>query len=462
VEHIFPALTILAGNIVAVLALAIVKDVVNNLAWGETQLVLQKLTVFHHPARAETPHVEISGRRAGFIGYLLTLFDLSPKVTLTANSKEIRKSTSSLHGHSLDVVPLSESVSVQAESERSVFWLLAAIASLTGGVASGLLMGTGYAEKVLNGVAWIAASGIFLFAFYQSHRFQLVVHGTLRAGVSFKPSILEGRAIQFNEVLEAMEVVAERIQETRLMHAQQPMQAMPPSPYVPMGPAPTTYIPAPVPQGSESVPLSTKIIPPTVATPQIAPAAGPPKAAPISAFAPVPPAFDDVDETLNEMPFNKPPVNAPAAKAPEAPSRGNTGTVEYGDDPSTYDAEPAIWQGPEPGTSDSIQLRQSITRSATGMFLGVTGKISDMDDEEMDSSDSDHAVPTHRGTVSWEEHADKTQDEMRAEAELADLKRSRPKRGEAKFRLRDLMRRFPQTEAANKARRMLERLESGQ
>jgi hypothetical protein len=100
------------------------------------------------------------------------------------------------------------------------------------------------------------------------------------------------------------------------------------------------------------------------------------------------------------------------------------------------------------------------------MFLGVTGKINDMDDEDeemvSDESDSDPAVPTHRGTVSWEEHADKTQDEMRAEAELADLKRSRPKRGEAKFRLRDLMRRFPQTEAANKARRMLERLESGQ
>ena len=68
----------------------------------------------------------------------------------------------------------------------------------------------------------------------------------------------------------------------------------------------------------------------------------------------------------------------------------------------------------------------------------------------------------HRGTVSWEEHADRTQDEIRAEAELAELKRSRPRRGEAKLRLRELMRRFPQTEAAIKARRMLERLESGQ
>lgn len=461
-EHIFPPLTILAGNLVAALVLAIVKDVVNNLVWGETQVVLQKLTVFHHPTRPETPHLEITGRRAGFAGYLLTLLDLSPRVTLTANGKEIRKSTSSLHGHTLDVVPLSESISVQAESERSMFWLLAAMVSLTGGVASGLLMGVGYTEKVLNGVAWVVSSAIFLFAFYQSHRFQLIVHGTLRAGVSFKPSILEGRAIQFKEVLEATEVLVERIHESRMLQG---------SPAMAMGPAPTMYVPTPVPQVAGGGPQSTKIVPPNmvppaIVTPTILPSGNVPKSPPMTPYVPAAGhAFDDSDETLNEIPFPPiAPANAPAANQPQAPVRANTGTVEYGEDQPAFEAEPAAWNGPEPGTSDSIQLRQAITRSATGMFLGVTGKIQGMEDDEdeLDSVDSDSAVPPHRGTVSWEEHADKTQDEMRAEAELADLKRSRPKRGEAKFRLRDLMRRFPQTEAANKARRMLERLESGQ
>ena len=452
-ELIFPALTILATNVIAALVLAIVKDVVNNLAWGETQLVLQKLAVNHRPIRMESPHLEISGRRAGFIGYLLTLFDLSPKVTLTANSKEIRKSTSSLHGHALDVVPISENISIAAESQRSLFWLLVALASLTGGVANGLLMGDGYPQKVLNGMAWIASAGIYLFAFYQSHRFQLIVHGTLRAGVSFKPSILEGRAIQFQEVLEAVEILADRIQESRSFQGR---------PAAALGSAATTYAPVGVPQTPAGVSPSTKIMPPDLVTPTILPSSNVPKPQPVSPFAPAAQqAFPDSDETLNEIPFPaKPAANASPGKTPE---RQNTGTVEYGEDQPAFDAEPAIWNGPEPGTSDSIQLRQSITRSATGMFLGVTGKITDMDDdEELVDDDSDHAVPTHRGTVSWEEHADKTQDEMRAEAELADLKRSRPKRGEAKFRLRDLMRRFPQTEAANKARRMLERLESGQ
>lgn len=456
-EHVFPALSILAGNIVAALVLAIVKDVVNNLAWGETQLVLQKLTVFHQPARVETPHLEISGRRAGFIGYLLTLFDLSPRVTLTANAKEIRKTTSSLHGHSVDVVPLSESVSIQAESQRSLFWLLAAMVSLTGGVASGLLMRVSDSAKLLNGVAWIAASAVYLFAFYQSHRFQMVVHGSLRAGVSFKPSIVEGRAIQFKEVLEAVEVVVERIHESRIVSG---------SPAIAVGPAPTTYVPTPVlPLAGGNIAPSTKVVPPTLVTPTILPSGHAPKSPPVSPFAPAAQAaIPDSDETLNEVPFPKGPQSPPAAKKSDAPNRANTGTVEYGEDEPGFEAEPAIWNGPEPGTSDQIQMRQSITRSATGMFLGVTGKIHDMDDddEELVSDDSDPAIPTHRGTVSWEEHADKTQDEMRAEAELADLKRSRPKRGEAKFRLRDLMRRFPQTEAANKARRMLERLESGQ
>jgi hypothetical protein len=424
------------------LVLAIVKDVVNNMFWGETQLVLRKLAINRNPARAETPHLEISGRRAGLIGYLLTLFDLSPTVSLTANSREIRKSTTSLHGHSLELIPLSSNVSIQADSQRSLFWLAAAILSLIVGVPSGLLLGDGFAEKLLNGMAWVAGSGIFLFAYYQSHRFQIMVTGTLRAGVSFKPSVIEGRGIRFQEVIEAAEVLMDRIQKTRLQ-----IGAAPPAAYAPV---PAAYVPEP------AVPAVAAYTPP--AGPPVSPA--------------VVEDFENFDETLSEIPFPAKALAAganaktPAAAAPNKPAtpdRSNTGTVEYGEDQPAFEAAPGKWNGgPEPGTSDSIQIRQAISRSETGMFLGVPPNLNEYDDEELDESDTDPNAGTHRGTVAWEDQADKTQDEMRAEAELADLKRSRPKRGEAKLRLRELMRRFPQTEAALKARRMLERLESGE
>jgi hypothetical protein len=441
------ALTIVGTNAIAALVLAIVKDVINNVIWGETQLVLQRLSINHRPARTETPHLEISGRRAGLIGYLLTLFELSPKVALSANTKEIRKTSSSLHGHALAVVPLSESVSVDAESQRSLFWLLAALACLMGGLPISLVQAETTGQGVLSALAWVASAGIFGFAFIQSHRFQLVVHGTLRAGVSFKPGILDGRPIQFQDVLEAAEMLMERIHESRFLHG---------GPVTIQGPAMQTPL---------GVSLSTKIAPPELVTPTILPSNTGPKSPPASPYAPAAQkAFPDAEETLNEMPVFpvKTSPNAAQGKTPQPPERSNTGTVEYGEDQPGYEAEEAAWSGPEPGTSDSIQLRQSITRSATGMFLGVTGKLNDLNDEaELDDHDSDAEVPIHRGTVSWEDVADKSQDEMRAEAVLAELKRSRPKRGEAKFQLRDLMRRFPQTEAANKARRMLERLESG-
>jgi hypothetical protein len=417
VDLVFPALTILAGNIVAGFVLALVKDLVNNVLWGETQLVLQKLAVNRNPARVEIPHVEINGRRAGLIGYLLALLDLSPKVSLLANAKEVRKSTMSLHGHDLEIIPLSESVSLQVESRRSLFWLVAAILSLTVGVAGGLMMGNAFEQKLFNGLSWVLASGIYLFAFYESHRLQIIVHGTLRMGVSFKPSVIEGRAIRFQEVLEVVETLMERIHESRVF-----------------GAAPGGIGPFSIPSREFDYP---------------------PKADPSS---------KEGEETLSEFP-NPLASSSPApAKKPEPPERSNTGTVEYGEDQPAFEAAPGLWSGgPEPGTSDSIQLRQSITRSATGMFLNVSGQGNDLDyaDEELKDRDTDHNGATHRGTVSWEEHADKTQDEMRAEAELADLRRSRPRRGEAKLRLRELMRRFPQTEAALKARRMLERLESG-
>ncbi|MCA9072814.1 MAG: hypothetical protein KDA84_28015, partial [Planctomycetaceae bacterium] len=339
------------------------------------------------------------------------------KVTLTANPKEVRKTTLSMHGQSTELIPLYQGVSLRTESQRTLFWLVATIFSVTIGVAIGLLTASepGFVQPLLNGLAWLAAGVFYLYCFYRSHTFQISVHGALRTGVSFRPSIIEGRMIQFPEVAEATEALLECIQESRRLS---------------QGPA--------FPGGTGPVP---------------------PANVPPSHYPPSPQYDLDEQETINEPPHHS---------KPPAP-RTNTGTVEYGDDQPAFETSPPGWDGGvEPGTSDSIQFRQSITRSSTGMCLNVPSNY-DGDEADYDPGPADSGPQppssgnnTHRGTVSWEEHADKTQDEMQAEAELNELKRSRPKRGEAKQRLRELMRRFPQTEAAIKARRMLERLESGQ
>lgn len=422
-DLIFQPLTFLVGNLLAAFVFALARDFLKTGILGETELVLQKMIVNRKPVHPDQSRVEISGRRAGLVGYLLTLFDLSPKVTLTANPKEVRKTSISLQGQATELIPLSEEVSLRAESQRSLIWLVAAIFSLTFGVASGLLMANqpGFLQPLLNGLAWLVAAVFYLFCFYRSHTFQISVHGALRAGVSFKPSLIEGRMIQFPEVTEATEALLECIQDSRSLSGG---VASPQEFAAPAVPSPAAYV---------------------------APANVPP-----SPFAP--PAQEPVVEEQET-------INQPAPLSAPPPPRTNTGTVEYGEEQPAFESSPPAWNtGPEPGTSDSIQLRQSISRSATGMFLGSPSNFDD-DEADYDPGPQEPSPPsgnTHRGTVSWEEHADKTQDEMRAEAELNELKQSRPKRGEAKLRLRELMRRFPQTEAAGKARRMLERLEAGQ
>ena len=403
---------IFGGNLLFAVLVLILKDLANHVMRGETQLVLRKLAVDPNPVRTETPVVEIAGRRAGLIGYFLTLLDLSPTVRLTANAGEVRKSIIGLQRHSLEVVPLSEQVSVRAEASRSLIWLAAALLSLIAGVPSGLLGGDGFLGKVMNALAWLAASGVYLFAYYQSHVFQITVHGSIPVGVSFKPSFIEGQLVQFQEVVAAAEVLMERIGQSRSFGRPAASPAL----------------------GSVGVPAAS--FPPAY----------------------VPPfASDDASEFLDEDETMHEPAGAP-------PEPHSTGTVEYGEESHSFDEPREGWEsGPEPGTADSIYLRQSITRSESGMFLGMAHVLSNAEPKSPPpgNGDTNHDA-TYRGTVAWEEHADTTQDEIRAEAELAELKRSRPRRGEAKLRLKELMRRFPQTQAAKKAHRMLDRLESSQ
>ncbi len=404
-------LLILAANACAAVLLVLGKDAANSLFRGETRLVLQNLSLHPQPHGPDAPCVEIRGRRAGLLGFLVGHLDLCP-VVLTANSHAVRKTASSLYGHSVECIPLSESVAVKAQTRRSLVWLWAAVLSLSGGAASGLLSGGDIAERLLSAAVWLLAGGAYLAAYYLSQALKLVVHGAICTGVSFRPAVLEGRRISFEQLVEAADILMARIQESRVLGR--------------VGHGPVPAIPASTAAPSQQVP-----------------------AAPFAPAAEIPAERPDSQQAY-----------AGAGQPPRQRTHG-TGTVDYGEEPTGFDS--TGWDGgPEPGTSDSILVRQTLSRSESH-FLGGPANFEEMDEYEelADPSPSPNAG-THRGTVSWEEHADKTQDEMRAEAELAELKRSRPRRGEAKLRLRELMRRFPQTEAALKARRMLERLESGQ
>ena len=409
------ALLILAANAAAAFLVAVVKDVVNSLFRGRTRMVLQNLSTHRTPVRKDVPFVEISGRRAGLMGYLLTNLDLSPQVKLTVNATEVCKTTRSWHGRSVERIPLFEGIAVRAQSRGNLFWLLAAVLSVA---LAGGLMETDSEKWWMSAVACLLAAGGYVAAYYFSQTFEFAVQGASQTGVSFKPSVLEGRRVSFDQILEATEILMERVQAASAL-------------------------------GPSAAGMPHMIRQPTYA--------GGPSQVPLPPFAPQPvPAENALS----------PKAYAGAGGAGQSPPERTkgTGTVEYGDDSTGLDSVDDWEGGPEPGTSDSLLVRQTLSRPETGL-LRPPADLEDLDeyeDEEVEDSAPAANGGAHRGTVSWEEHADKTQDEMRAGEELAELKRSRPKRGEAKLRLRELMRRFPQTKTALKARKMLERLESGQ
>lgn len=409
-EFLLSPLAIVGANLLAAMSYTTGKTLL-RLARRECPLILQTWRVQPVSTRSHSPCIELRGRPAGLIGVLQSLLELRFDSSFSLHPHAICQSTRGLLRQSEQRILLSQALSVVAKNRRDFLWLLASGLSATFGVASGLSTSQEPTVLVLNTVAWLFVAGFYSFVFSRSRVFQILVFGPFRVGVSFRPRIAQGRKISFQEVLEVLDILANQISQNR-------------------SPATATSQ-----RGTTSF-----VSPPGV---------------PLSPYAP-PPHQPHVGK--QEAP------NAPAPMTPPPSPLTHTGTVEYGDDQPLSESSPPGWSGaPEPGTSDSIQFRQSITRSATGMFLGVP---SNYDDDEADYDPGSHAPPsggnTHGGTVSWEEHGDKTQDEMRAEAELTELKQSRPTRGEAKLRLRELMRCFPQTEASAKARRMLERLEAGQ
>ncbi len=339
--------------------------------------------------------------------------DPGPQVQLTVHGTEILKTTRGLTGQLQERIPLSEGMAVQSRRGRNGLWLAGAVFSITLGMTCALVlvMPENPNKGLLSAAAWLLAAGAFLAAYKLSDTFEFTVLGANQTGVRFKPGLLEGGRVSFDRLVEASEIVMERIRDAH-------WQAQP-----------AATVPHVAPQSDVSI--GTAEVPPA-----------PVSREPVRAESPA-----------RQMAY------AGAGGGGHAPPRTKgTGTVEYGSDPGLDSADD--WEGrPEPGTANSVFLQQALARP-----LRPPADMDDLDDDDYDGLDDPapraNGGAQHLGTVSWEDHADKAQDEIKAQALLTELKESHPKRGEAKLRLRELIRRFPQTEAAGKARHLLERLES--
>lgn len=398
-----------------------------NVFWqGETQLVIRQLSVDRQPERAETPYVQISGRRGGLFGYLITLLNPNANVSLSAYSTEIRKTTVHLTGRTTEVLPLHQDLSVIADAHRSMFALWIGIANIVFGAGMGLLGGDGVMGKMTNMLAAMVFAVVWFAVFYVSYKLQIGVQGTVGCRVSFRPNLIEGRKVDFDSVMNATELILDLIHQVREESRQ--VQIEMPISGAPAAPQPTIAQPPPI--APQQPPPSAPVQPP----PPLDPYAGQTPLTPSSevSFGPNAPVAGEQEES---------PPPSPSETAPFG-----TGTMQ--------------WEGGmEPGTSESLVFQKNVSRPQKTKSYAAMPETADYVESDDEEADLEEARPS--STVSWEEQEESSSDEMRAQAELKELRESRPKRGEAKLRLRELIRRYPATQASTTARRMLEKLESG-
>lgn len=398
----------------------------------DAPLDLQQFSVTSQPPNEDTPHVHISGHRGGIIGWLLAILRFERTVELKVNARDVELKAASLTGRYRTTLRILPGMVVHAESRRPLLLLLLAVFNMTVVAGVGWQRSSTLTEGLINVVGCLGLSAALIACFFLSTKCVLLISSEERIAIAFKPSLLGQTRIRLDEVLVAADVLLQ-LRDESVMPVRDQFAVGGGASTQFAGNAPslsTTPVPPPSPPQLPSAPVAPPVPPPQ---PQF----------PVAGSSPTPP----------------PPAVSAQGGAPSQSFQS------FGD-----------WDGsPEPGTSDSILRSQTHSRPGSASSARPsTGTVSDftpghfspaeMDDmAEAATSRNDSAefeTQNQKRTLSWEEQEEHANDEELAEAELGELRKSHPTMTEARHRLKEVMRRFPTTDAAKKAAKMLDRLES--
>ncbi|WP_166831363.1 tetratricopeptide repeat protein [Thalassoroseus pseudoceratinae] len=341
--------------------------------------------------------LELSGRRGGFWGLVLMTIGKHARERLTVDSTEVRLESDSLMGKSLQVMPVTRRLGVTAYASRSGIYLAYAVATFLFGLP-GLFMNSTFFGHMLYLAILLTLVGAWLTVFAMSMRYGVHITGPLTIGVAFKPGVVNSRKVTFAEVIQAADAITNWVQDA----VESPEIALPPMPQ------PVVQSP-PVPQ-------------PTVAPPQRR-------------------------------------THDPLTNVPKGSQFGG----------------PADFSADEPGIADSVRMEQS--RSIPGgpsqpERLPGTGTVPDTGGIDFgsqvpggfgndDDDDDNEWGQTPTNTVGWEDQTEHASDEDRAVKVLNEIRSGEMTATQARRHLQDVMRQYPTTQAARKARQMLNDIEQG-
>jgi hypothetical protein len=163
--------------------------------------------------------IQITGRRAGIVGFLFALLGIDPVTTLKVTNKRIEFHSSSLTGTSHRITPLGSVSSSYFGYFKPLFSAL--IIGLILGVIIAFVLGAimgfdrGGAAGMLGGFVGIGLGAVIAFVYYKINQTQTVGFVELSGDnyfIRFKPSVIEGVTVDEAKAKYAAELIQHFIQ----------------------------------------------------------------------------------------------------------------------------------------------------------------------------------------------------------------------------------------------------------
>jgi hypothetical protein len=161
---------------------------------------------------ADGVFIEIEGRPAGLMGWVLTKIGLDSEQLLKVTKSELVLDAGGLQGRHREMTPMSGIASTSVGYTKSVWTLLSGLVILAWGLFRGIAFDSKFA--LISGVI---VGGVLLVKYWLSKRLHVAVEttGGRFIGVPFKRSIIENVTVDFEKCSSVVDVIRQLILESQ-------------------------------------------------------------------------------------------------------------------------------------------------------------------------------------------------------------------------------------------------------
>lgn len=175
---------------------------------SRTSLVLRQFELRDNPRTPELPIVEIVGRHAGIIAFILSILRLANQSTFRVNSSCVEFESSSLFGQKKKFIPLNSVASMTGGLHKPIGYLIAAVVVLFLGIVGSLEFKSAIPLAVMIIIAAVFVIGYFIS---KSILLEVTSNAGIEISIQFRPGVIEGMLIDSEKALAATNVICDLI-----------------------------------------------------------------------------------------------------------------------------------------------------------------------------------------------------------------------------------------------------------